>query len=143
MVKMGRPPEEISQVRRIPSIFMILVFVMLILSAAALYQVIEAYRREGALDLANIVLSLSAIVISVYMFLQLRAKPLRLGFERQDVVTTVECPKCGDKNTREFTRGDFIFKELEPCEKCSENKIISSIYLKPKEKEKKKKKSPS
>lgn len=141
-MKMSRPPREIPAARRIPSIFMILVFVMLILSAAALYQVIEAYRSTRTLDLANIVLSLSAIAISVYMFFQLRAKPLKLGFEIKEVLTTVECPKCGHKNTREFTSGDFIFKELEPCEKCNENKIISSIYLKPEEKQKKRKKTP-
>ena len=141
-MKMSGPPSEIPAARRIPSIFMIIVFVMLILSAAALYQVIEAYRSTRTLDLANIVLSLSAITISVYMFFQLKAKPLKLGFEMQEVLTTVECPKCGYRNTREFAGGDFIFKELEPCEKCNENKIISSIYLKPEEKQKKRKKTP-
>jgi len=76
----------------------------------------------------------------VYMLLQLRVKPLKLGFEIQDVLTTVECPKCGYKNSRDFRRGDYIFKIVEPCPKCNENMIVSSIYRKPKEKEKKREK---
>ncbi|MFQ6094928.1 MAG: hypothetical protein ACE5NN_02180 [Candidatus Bathyarchaeia archaeon] len=134
---MGKPAEEIPPARRISSIFMILVFVMLILSVAALYQVIEAYRR-GTVDITNIILSLSAIAVSTYMLLQLRAKPLKLGFEMQEVSTTIECPKCGYKNSREFKRGDFIFKTVEQCPKCNDNMIISSIYRKPEEKKREK-----
>lgn len=134
---MGKPAEEIPPARRISSIFMILVFVMLILSVAALYQVIEAYRR-GTVDIANIILSLSAIAVSTYMLFQLRAKPLKLGFEMQEVSTTIKCPKCGYKNSREFKRGDFIFKTVEQCPKCNDNMIISSIYRKPEEKKREK-----
>ncbi len=109
---------------------------MLILSVAALYQVVEAYR-SGTLDLASIVLGLSAIGISLYMLLQLKMKPLKLGFEPQKVLTTVECQKCGYKNIREFQQGDFIFKTVEPCPKCNEEAVISSIHRKPEEKGKK------
>ena len=137
---MGKPAERIPAARRISSFFMILVFVMLILSVAAMYQVIEAYRSAETLDFTNIVLSLSAIAISIYMLLQLRAKPLKLGFEMQEVSTAIECPKCDYENTREFKRGDFIFKRVEQCPKCNEDTIISSIYRKPEEKEKKKEK---
>jgi len=132
--------EEASEVpvpaRRISSIFMIVVFVMLILSLASLYQVVEDYRK-GTPNLANIILSLSAISISLYMLLQLRAKPLKLGFETQKVLTTVECPKCGYTNIRDFQQGDYILKVLERCPKCNEEMtIVSSIYRKPEKKEK-------
>lgn len=130
---MGKPAEEIPAARRISSFFMILVFVMLILSVAAMYQVIESYR-SGTLDFTNIVLSLSAVAISIYMLLQLKAKPLKLGFETQQVSTTIECPKCDYENTREFKSGDFIFKKVEECPKCNEDMIISSIFRKPEEK---------
>ena len=53
------------------------------------------------------------------------------------VMTTIECGKCGVKNIKEFQRGDFIFKELEPCKKCADTKmIITAIYKEVKEKEK-------
>ncbi len=121
---------------------MIIIFVMLILSATALYQVVETYR-SGKLDLASIVLSLSAVTISLYMLLQLRMKPLKLGFEIQKVFTTIECKKCGYTNIRDFQQGDFIFKVADPCPKCSEQTVISSIYRKLEEKEKEKEKKQS
>ena len=81
---------------------------------------------------------MSAITISVYMLLKLRVKPLKLGFEPQKVLTTVECQKCGYTNIRDFQKGDFIYKVLEPCPECNEEAVISSIYRKPEEKGKKK-----
>jgi hypothetical protein len=53
------------------------------------------------------------------------------------MMTTIECKKCGVKNVREFQRGDYVFKELEPCQKCPDTKtMITAIYKEIKEKEK-------
>jgi len=52
------------------------------------------------------------------------------------VTTTTECKKCGYKNVREFQRGDYIFKELDQCQKCNDKLIITAIYREVKEKEK-------
>jgi hypothetical protein len=52
-------------------------------------------------------------------------------------MTTIECRKCGSKSVREFQRGDYVFKELEPCQKCPDDKmLITAIYKEVKEKEK-------
>ena len=59
-----------------------------------------------------------------------------MKIEAPKVMTTVECKKCGTKDVREFERGDFVFKELDKCDKCEENKIITAIYKEVKEKEK-------
>jgi len=134
---MAQANEAPASARRISSIFMIIIFVMLILSATALYQVVDTYR-SGKLDVTSIVLSMSAIGISLYMLLQLRMKPLKLGFEIQKMLTTIQCKKCGYTNTRDFQQGDFIFKTTEPCPKCNELTMISSMYRKPEEKKKKK-----
>lgn len=133
---MGEAREMPPPARRLSSIFMIIIFVMLILSAAALYQVVEAYR-SGKLDIASVILGLSAVAISLYMLLQLKMKPLKLGFEPQKVLTTIECTKCDYKNIREFQQGDFILKTVEPCPKCNEETVVSSIYRKQEEKGKK------
>lgn len=134
---MSETSEVPPPARRISSIFMIIAFVMLILSAAALYQVVEAYRN-GKLDFPSIVLSLSAITISLYMLLQFRIKPLKLGFEAKKVLTTVECLECGYQNIRDFQREDYILKTVESCPKCNEKAVISSIYRQPEEKKRKK-----
>ncbi len=122
-----------TQTKKISTIFIVIISVMLILSIAALFQVFESYRR-GRLDTANLILSVSAVTISIYMLLQLRVKPLKLGFEPQKVLTTIECVSCGYKMTREFKAGDFMFKKVESCPQCNERMIISSIYKAPQQK---------
>jgi ribosomal protein L40E len=52
------------------------------------------------------------------------------------ITTTIECRKCGFKSVREFQRGDYIFKEVEPCQKCNEKMLITAIYREVKEKPK-------
>ena len=115
--------------RRIhPSLFMILVFLMLTLSLAALYQIFEAYSRTKTLDPASIMLSASAIVLSIYILSMMRAKPIKLGFEASKVSTVLQCTSCDYKNVRRFQRGDYIFKDAGPCPKCNGRMLISSIY---------------
>ena len=44
------------------------------------------------------------------------------------VYTVEECPKCGLKNKRLFTQGDFIIKEAGKCPRCAATMSISAIY---------------
>jgi hypothetical protein len=48
--------------------------------------------------------------------------------QKQIVYTVEECPKCGLKNKRLFTQGDFIIKEVGKCPRCSAPMSISAIY---------------
>jgi hypothetical protein len=60
-----------------------------------------------------------------------------LKIEAPKVMTYIECKSCGTKISREFQRGDFVFKELDECQKCQEQKqMITGIYKEIKEKEK-------
>ena len=60
-----------------------------------------------------------------------------MKIEIPKVMTTIECRKCGTKTTREFQRGDFVFKELDACPKCpGEKQVVTAIYKEVKEKEK-------
>ena len=129
---MSKPP---NAVKRISFFFIAVISVLLVLSFFSLYQAVETYRRTGSPDIMTITLSVSAIALSSYMILQTRRKPLKLGFEVQKVFTTVECPSCDFRNTREFQTGDYILKEADPCPKCEEPSFISSIYREAKEKE--------
>ena len=55
------------------------------------------------------------------------------------VMTTIGCTNknCDAKTTREFQRGDFVFKELDTsCQKCGGKQMIIAIYKEVKEKEK-------
>ena len=48
--------------------------------------------------------------------------------QKQIIYTIEECPKCGLKNKRLFTQGDFIIKEAGKCPRCSTVMSISAIY---------------
>jgi len=77
-----------------------------------------------------------AMALSVYVLLQSRKRIANMRIEAPKVMTTVECKKCGFKSVREFQRGDFVFKDLDTCQKCNDKMIITAIYKEVKEKEK-------
>jgi len=78
-----------------------------------------------------------ALTLSTYMLLQSRRTAVMMKAAPSKVMTTVECKKCGVKTTRDFQRGDYVYKELEACQKCPDDKMmITAIYKEVKEKEK-------
>ncbi|MCS7097379.1 MAG: hypothetical protein NZ922_00100 [Candidatus Methanomethyliaceae archaeon] len=44
------------------------------------------------------------------------------------VLTIIGCKNCDYKEERQFMEGDYIFKELGPCKKCSGLSYIMGIY---------------
>jgi hypothetical protein len=83
-----------------------------------------------------LVLGLLGVAISTYVLVETRRRLSKLKIVVPPVTTTIECKKCGIKNVREFQRGDYIFKETEPCQKCNDKMLITAIYREVKEKEK-------
>ena len=127
--------EPSNSVKRYSFFFFAVISVLLVLSLFSLYQAVETYRRTGSPDLLTVTLSVSAIALSSYMLLKTRRKPLKLGFEIQEVFTTVQCSSCSFKNVRDFQNGDYVFKDSDPCPKCDSPSFISTIYRKAGEKE--------
>ena len=48
-----------------------------------------------------------------------------------------ECQQCDLKSVREFAKGDYLFKDDEPCTKCEGNATITRIHRRKKEKKRK------
>ena len=118
-----------------PSALMVL-FIMLVLSLAALLYgvwILDSYP-----DLAYIILLFGFLgtAMAAYTLVQMRRRLSRLKIVISPVTTTIECKKCGFKNVREFQRGDYIFKAVEPCQKCNDKMLITAVYREVKEKEK-------
>jgi len=124
--------------RRFSSFLIAVVFVLLALSIIALMQAFDMYRNNPkSMDYVTfMMIGLIGLALSTYMLLQTRKKVLQITLAIQPVTTTVLCQKCGFKNIREFQRGDYIFKEAEPCPRCNEKTTIASIIREVKEKEK-------
>jgi Na+/melibiose symporter-like transporter len=132
--------ETVSQPTKIPSRvwIVILAAVVLSLSAIMLASYIMNHPEVAGQEIAVYLLILGAVgvIFSAYTLFQIRSRILRTKIESPPITTTVECKACGFKNVRAFQRGDYIFKEGEPCEKCKAKTLITAIYREVKDKEK-------
>jgi len=123
-----------NEVKRTPIFLLTVALLMLVMSLAALLLAIGTYMMQKTIDLVNIVLSSSAIALSLYLLIQIRKRPKRLDFETSKVTTVIRCVNCDYNSTREFEKGDYILKEVGVCPKCSGSLLIHSIFREVKEK---------
>ena len=126
-------------VRRVSSFYLAIILVTFILSLSALYIAFENIINQSDLPSSYSFLAVGffGLALSGYMLFQTRAKPKHVIVEMPRVTTTLECPKCDFKNIRDFQRGDYIFKETGPCQKCDEKMTITAIYREVKKKKQK------
>jgi len=123
-----------SAATRISSFVLIIIFITLALALAALILAIYLYNTEPTIAVYWLLLGFIGLALSTYVLFQTRQRILRLRIETPPITTTIECRKCGFKSVREFQRGDYVFKEVEPCQKCNEKMIITAIYREVREK---------
>lgn len=126
------------------STFYLIILLIFIVSIWFLFRSI-IYYQQGVMDqlVTSLLVSIMGFATSGYMFYQIRKRTVMIAAmaQKPETQTVLECPKCGFKNIRKFTKGDFVFKTAETCSKCnSANLMISSIYQ---EEEKKKKPEPA
>jgi hypothetical protein len=125
-----------SATTKISSFVLLVIFITLALSLAALILAINAWYTPGQEPVAGYLLLIGFLgaALSTYVLLQTRKRIQRLSLKTPSITTTIECRKCGFKSIREFQRGDYIFKEVDPCKKCNENMLITEICREVKEK---------
>ncbi len=93
-------------------------------------------------DIALMYLSIGAAGFAAIGFLLFRGRTAvvtqtKPELKKVEIFTTLECPKCGQKRVRDFKRGDYVFKDDEPCTRCDGMMVITRITRK-KEEDKKK-----
>lgn len=123
---------------RISTFILMVVFVTLALSFAALIFAVNILDQNTEAAWILILLGFLGVAISTYVLFQTRRRLSKLKIIVPPVTTTIECKKCGFKNVREFQRGDYIFKEGDNCQKCNEKMLITAIYREVKDKQKEK-----
>jgi len=121
---------------RISTFLFLVVFLTLALSFVALIFGATVVEQNTEASWVLLLLGFLGVALSTYVLFQTRRRLSKLKIVLPPVVTTIECKKCGFKNVREFQRGDYIFKEGEPCQKCNDKMLITAIYREVKEKEK-------
>ncbi len=123
---------------RISTFVVMIVVAVMVLSLVAFGLAAWAYMADNMTSAVFLTITgVIALTLSAYVLLQTRRTAVATKIAPAKVMTTVECRKCGVKNVRDFQRGDYVYKELEPCQKCPDDKmIITAIYKEIKEKEK-------
>jgi len=109
-----------------------------VFSLVSLYLGFQAYGSDNPEHASYyIIIGTAGFAAMGYMFFRTKAiSTTRLKVPKVDVVTTLECPKCGLKRIREFKRGDYVFKDDEPCTRCDGQMVILRIHRREDEKAK-------
>ena len=127
---------------RISTFVLAAIYITLILSIVAIIAGATAYFENPTnnLDVTVYMLAIGfiAMALSGYYLFQSRKHVASLKIENPKILTTIECIKCGIKSTREFQRGDYVYKELDKCSKCDDMQVITAIYREATQKEKEK-----
>jgi hypothetical protein len=122
---------------KISTYLLMIVLIVLALSIVALILAVQVYLVGNDVVAGYLlVIGFIAMAVATYVLFQSRKRVASMKIEAPKVMTTVECRKCGFKSVREFQRGDFVFKELDACQKCDDKMMITAIYKEVKEKEK-------
>jgi len=121
---------------KISSFVLMIIFLTIALSLTALILALQAFSLGQDIVAGYLLLiGFLGVALSTYVLFQTRRRIMRLRIEPPSITTTIECKKCNFKSLREFQRGDYIFKEVEPCQKCNDKMLITAIYKEVKEKE--------
>jgi hypothetical protein len=123
---------------RISSFVLMVVLVTLALSLVALIFGGYVLNENSEAAWILVLIGFLGVATSTYVLFQTRRRLSKLKIVVPPVTTTIECKKCGSKEVREFQRGDYMFKELGPCQKCNDKMMITAIYREVKEKVKEK-----
>ncbi len=135
---MGTDSKASSTTSKISTFLFMIVIAVMALSIVAFGLAVNAYLvGQGMVAVWLVLIGVIAMTLSVYVLFQSRRAVVTMKLGPSKVMTTIECRKCGFKNVRDFQRGDYVYKELEACQKCPDDKmIITAIYKEVKEKEK-------
>jgi hypothetical protein len=122
---------------KISTFVLIAIYATLILSVVAIIVAVSAFY-EGLIEVTIYLLAIGFIAmgLSGYYLFQSRKHVSNLKLDNPQILTSIECKKCSEKVTREFKRGDYVYKEMEKCPKCDSMGMIVAIYREVKEKEK-------
>jgi hypothetical protein len=124
-----------NKVTKASSYQMLIIIVAIGLALTVLVLAINLFDKDVVTAGYLVLVGFLLLLISAYVLLQTKRRIRGLRIETSPIVTTVECKKCGFKNVREFKRDDYVFKEMEPCQKCNEKMMITAIYREVQDKE--------
>jgi len=111
-------------------------YLMIAFSVAVLgYSVWMLYTgllsmKEGNMEsfYYTMFISLIGIMLALSSLTQIRRRVSILPKLGAKVLTVALCEKCSFKVIRNFSAGDYVFRETGKCQQCNEPMYISQIY---------------
>ena len=109
------------------------VVVIGLFSLLSLYMGFQAFGSDNPEQSTYyIIIGTAGFAVIGYMFFRTKAvttskKP---DVPVVEVVTILECQSCNLKRVRDFQRGDYIYKDGEPCTRCDSTMLITGIHRK-------------
>ena len=113
------------------------IYITLALSIVAIVGAVTAFL-DGNFEVTAYLLGIGliALALSGYYLFESRKHVASLKLDAPLIQTAIDCKACNAIQTREFKRGDYVFKDMEKCPKCNSMGMIVAIYREVKEKEK-------
>jgi uncharacterized membrane protein len=131
---------QTSTSSKINTYLILIVLVVLALSIVALFVAAEIFLTGDTVTAGLFAgIGLIAMAMCAFLLFQSRKQAAEVKLDVPKVMTIIECQNaaCKNKTTREFQRGDYVFKDLDvACGKCGGKQMITGIYKEVKEKEK-------
>jgi hypothetical protein len=127
--------------KKISTFLLAAIYLILILAVVAILVGLGTFYETGNLELVGWLLAIGfiAMALAVYYLFQSRKHVANLKIDAPKILTIIECKACNGKETREFKRGDYVFKDAEKCPKCGSLGMIVAIYREATQKEQKEK----
>ena len=132
--------QSTSANKKISTYLTIIVLIVMALAVVALIISAETYLVGDQLAAGVLAgIGVLALAMSVGLLFQSKRQSAEIKIEAPKVMTITGCTNkgCNERASREFQRGDYVYKELDtPCTKCGGRQMITAIYKEVKEKEK-------
>jgi hypothetical protein len=120
---------ELSLRKPLFSVALLLAVGILIVSLFYLYDGVTSFQRGSTGFSYQLMIGMLGLMTSFYAVAQFMKW---FGISQQtptpNIVTVIECRKCGFKQIRKFVKGDYVFKSVDNCQKCNEPMLITGIY---------------
>ncbi len=109
--------------------------VVVVIGIFSLFSLYMGFRAFGSENPENstyyIIIGTAGFAVIGYMFFRTKAITTtrrKSDAPKVDVVTILECPSCNLKRVRDFKRGDYVYKDDEPCTRCDGTMVITGIH---------------
>ena len=135
MTEAGAPETPIMSLSWVTLAVVVVIGIFSLLSLWMGFQSYGGDNPEQAMY--YIIIGTAGFAAIGYMFFRTKSITTKKPeIPKVNVVSILECPSCDLKRVRDFQRGDYIYKNDEPCTRCDNSMLITGIHKRAEDKKK-------